>query len=97
MVTIKQANRIILHVARNRNKTDLCLSHFAVLAYLYESIRFCTVPELCSACGLSYHQTVASNKGSVLDILIKKRFIRVVEHKESVKNTILSRLKVGKY
>ena len=79
MVTTKQVHQIILHVARSRAKDSLSLSHFAVLAFLYGSARYCTILEMCSACSLSYHQTVLSNKGSVLDMLLKRGLIKIVD------------------
>lgn len=86
MVSVTQTHKIILEVARNRKESGLCLSHFAVLAYLHERSRYCSVDELAAACGLSYHQIVGSMKGSVLNLLLKRGLINTIEGKGNARN-----------
>lgn len=86
MVSISKTSDLILHVARLRDNEALTLSHFAVLAYLYKSARFCTSLEIASGCGLHIRQFQLTNKSSLLAVLIKKGLVLVVEHSGTIKN-----------
>ena len=95
MVSISKTSDIILYIARLRNEDTLTLSHFAVLAYLYKSARFCSSFDIASACGLHIRQLQLTNDSSVIGVLIKKGLVSVIENKGTIKNhyslTVLGR------
>ena len=86
MISHKKTFDIILFIARMRGGDSLTLSHFAVLAYLYENARFCTSFEIASGCGLHIRQFQLTNKDSVIGVLISKGLVSVIENKGTIKN-----------